>query len=242
MQPRCVYITRDILEKFGFNDESKKCKTLQRGFEGRGVPHSQSCRQIIEAKMRADEQYKLRVDAADERRAKYLAEELERAVEGEERREVHGPPLADLPHPVDEQRVPAGPAPLAHRAPVEHSRGEQGHGGGDGDDPMRVRGPEAHEAALPVPVQEEGADDDMGIPKVPGSTEAGGDDEMEPEDDQEAKRRRVGLLSLAGVIHNSEDAYSRQIDDLECLMNVTREEPMNKLPHGVRLWWSRVGH
>ena len=100
IQPRCVYITRDVLEKFGYSANCKRCRALQRGLECKGISHSTECRQSIESKMRADEAYKARVDAADERRTRYLAEEEERDRGGGdgERSEIQGaPPIAPPP-------------------------------------------------------------------------------------------------------------------------------------------------
>merc|ERR1711895_34053 len=45
IQPRCVYITKDVLEKFGYNANCKRCLALQLGLECKGINHSTECRQ-----------------------------------------------------------------------------------------------------------------------------------------------------------------------------------------------------
>ena len=79
-QARSVYITKDVLAKFGFTKQCHKCRILARGDEGKGVPHSKECREIIEEKMNNDPVLRERLVNAEEKKVRCLAEEVERNV------------------------------------------------------------------------------------------------------------------------------------------------------------------
>ena len=114
--------------------------------------------------MRADEQYRTRVEAADERRTRYLAEEVERAVEGDVRREVQGPLPGGVPQPAE---VPGVPRPAEAPQNPGRTQGQLGHGGGG---QVQDQG----SGDTPNGLKREDEDDGMGIPQVPGSSDPGG--------------------------------------------------------------------
>ena len=141
--PRNFYITKDILEKYGYNKSCAKCRALSSGRSGAGVSHSAGCREFIEKKVQADEGFRDRLETSVERRTRYLAEEIERNVKMA-RREVRGPPAP----------VPDAPAD----ASASSSQGQAAESAG------RKRKAEEHEAAsseekTEIHVPEAGDDD-----------------------------------------------------------------------------------
>ena len=80
-KPRRAKITKNIIEKFGPTPGCAKCRAIERGDRGHeAVGHSAACRERIEDLMKTDETFKARVEKADERINKCLAEYMEQQV------------------------------------------------------------------------------------------------------------------------------------------------------------------
>ena len=78
-KPRRAKITKNIIDKFGPTARCTKCRAITRGDSGmEAVGHSAACRERIEDMMKANPDFRERVDRADERINKMLAEYLEK--------------------------------------------------------------------------------------------------------------------------------------------------------------------
>ena len=78
-KPRRAKITKNIIDKFGPTVRCTKCRAITRGESGmEAVGHSAACRERIEDLMKANPDFRERVDRADERINKMLAEYLEK--------------------------------------------------------------------------------------------------------------------------------------------------------------------
>ena len=78
-KPRRAKITKNIIDKFGPTARCTKCRAITRGDSGmEAVGHSAACRERIEELMKANPDFRERVDRADERINKMLAEYLEK--------------------------------------------------------------------------------------------------------------------------------------------------------------------
>ena len=78
-KPRRAKITKNIIDKFGPTARCTKCRAITRGESGmEAVGHSAACRERIEDLMKANPDFRERVDRADERINKMPAEYLEK--------------------------------------------------------------------------------------------------------------------------------------------------------------------
>ena len=107
---RRVIIKRAYLERFGYTDGCRKCRDIQRGEESLGtVGHSEECRKRIEEEMTKDPELKKRLEAAEERQTKYMAEKVQ---EGDSRNapavEPSVPAAEEKEAEVDAAQVPVG--------------------------------------------------------------------------------------------------------------------------------------
>ena len=100
-QPRSVYITRDILERVGYTKGCVKNRAVARG-EARGGGHSRECRMEVEKKLESDVELKRKLDDAEERKTRFLAEEVERS-EKLARQEVLAPEQPTLKRKAEDQ-------------------------------------------------------------------------------------------------------------------------------------------
>ena len=76
--PRNIYVTKEMLRRFGYTEDCPKCTMLRRGLPHGPMNHSVECRKLMIERMKADPDYQERVEAAESRKNAYLAEELER--------------------------------------------------------------------------------------------------------------------------------------------------------------------
>ncbi len=77
-QPRGVHIRKAVLEKVGYTKDCRKCKALQRGDTSSAtVHHSPSCRKRVEEEMSKDEKLKKEVEAAKERKRRWIRKEAD---------------------------------------------------------------------------------------------------------------------------------------------------------------------
>ena len=85
-----MYITKDMIATYGYTEQYNKCRAMAKGDDdGKGLAHSAECRATIEARVKQDPVLKERLDAAEERKTRFLAWEVERNV-GLARQEVMG--------------------------------------------------------------------------------------------------------------------------------------------------------
>ena len=78
-KPRRAKITKNIIEKFGPTPGCQKCRALATGDHGyEAVGHSAACRERIEDMMKKDPNFKERIDRADERITRSLADYIEK--------------------------------------------------------------------------------------------------------------------------------------------------------------------
>ena len=76
---RQVILHKSYFEKCGYSEGCPKCRSMLRGEESsKSAGHVESCRRRIEARMAADPQLKLRLDAAKTRADHFMAEEVEK--------------------------------------------------------------------------------------------------------------------------------------------------------------------
>ncbi len=80
--PRGVRITKEMLEKFGYSSRCPKCRAMERNAPHPTAGHSKECRQRVEKLLKADPEYQTKFEAAEARKAQFLAEEVERADSG----------------------------------------------------------------------------------------------------------------------------------------------------------------
>ena len=78
--PRSMFLTKAILKRFGHTASCSKCRALTRGDSGSTAPHSKECRQRLEQEVARDPVLKRKLDDAEERKTKYIADEIEHAV------------------------------------------------------------------------------------------------------------------------------------------------------------------
>ena len=85
LQPRSAKITSGIVARYGASEKCAKCRAMQRGdFSQPALGHSKECRTRIENLMREDPEMKDRLDRAEERKNRYIAERVEQAVTHQE--------------------------------------------------------------------------------------------------------------------------------------------------------------
>ena len=85
LQPRSAKITFDIVTRYGVSEKCAKCRAMKRGdFSQPALGHSKECRTRIENMMREDPEMKDRLDRAEERKNRYIAERVEQAVTKQE--------------------------------------------------------------------------------------------------------------------------------------------------------------
>lgn len=88
IQPRNLYITDAVLEKFGLTEGCKKCRLIGARRNHKGIGHSAECRARLEELILNDPVMNVRLQEAEARKTRYLAEEVERSVRHVVRREV----------------------------------------------------------------------------------------------------------------------------------------------------------
>ena len=76
--PRNMKITKAIINKFGYPRRCPRCRALTQGEASTTLAHSRECRERIEQQIRSDSELKQRLEAAEERKTRYLAGEVER--------------------------------------------------------------------------------------------------------------------------------------------------------------------
>ena len=120
-QPRNLYITGDMLKKFGGSTACNKCRLIQYQRSHKGIAHSAACRARIEKCVMEDPDLRLRLEQAEERKTRYLAEEVERTSQHTVRREVQADrperPSAAIAEDVDLQVPEAYPDVLGAASP-----------------------------------------------------------------------------------------------------------------------------
>ena len=76
--PQNMKITKAIISKFGYSRRCPRCRALTQGEASTTLAHSRECRERIEQQIRSDSELKTRLEAAEERKTRYLAGEVER--------------------------------------------------------------------------------------------------------------------------------------------------------------------
>ena len=88
VKPGNVYITAQIMNKFGRSEACRESRLLASGREGRGIPRISECLELFEICVQDDPDLKQRLEVAQERKIRYLAEDVERASKHVIKREV----------------------------------------------------------------------------------------------------------------------------------------------------------
>ena len=91
-QPRSVYITSELLVKYGYTESCRKCRLMSRNLDSQTAGHSKECRARIESALKDDPVERRRLEAAEERKSRYLEAEVQRCDEMMARREIHSAP------------------------------------------------------------------------------------------------------------------------------------------------------
>ena len=79
--PRRVRLTKEVVDRFGPTPKCVKCRAISRDDPGYATyPHSAACRKRLEGEMVKDDGFKQRLEQAEERRTRYLADYLEKKV------------------------------------------------------------------------------------------------------------------------------------------------------------------
>ena len=85
--PRSMFLTKAILQRFGHTASCAKCRALCRGELNTTLTHAKECRERLERAVAQDKVLKRKLDNAEERKTKYFADEIERAVKRSSRTE-----------------------------------------------------------------------------------------------------------------------------------------------------------
>ena len=180
---RRVMITTADIDRYGSTEGCRRCRAITRGelVEGKtSVAHSEECRRRIEERIRQDPEQKHRVEAAEERRDKYLAREVER-----DRTPVTAPPPTEEPR----AQPAAAPPPVAPEAGSDGD--EDGLGlpevGEEEPDQKRQRVESASRSRAPS-----AADEDEPLPKRPREVMLSWADLADEESGEEQKKRSRG--------------------------------------------------
>ena len=82
---RRMMIRKEDVARYGPTEGGRRCRMLERGMDEGNCEagHSDECRLRMEVQIRDDPAQRQRLEAADRRRDKYLAREVERGVEPE---------------------------------------------------------------------------------------------------------------------------------------------------------------
>lgn len=119
--PRSMRITQDMLVKYGYTSSCAKCRSLQRGEAQGTLGHSRECRNRLESAVQDDAAFKGKLEAAEERKAKYLAEEIERSEEMI-KREEEGQTQSGTPSAANATGTAASSAPASAGSTGQASR------------------------------------------------------------------------------------------------------------------------
>ena len=76
--PRAVYVTKSMLEKHGFTVNCGKCKAIQRNLSQTTLGYTSDCRKHMEKLLGNDMEHLHRLEPANDRANRHLAEELEK--------------------------------------------------------------------------------------------------------------------------------------------------------------------
>lgn len=79
IQPRSVYLTREMFDRLGFTPGCAKCRGLEHNLPQGTLGHSPKCRARMERLLQSDKDFSRRLEQAEARKTRYLAEEVERA-------------------------------------------------------------------------------------------------------------------------------------------------------------------
>ena len=199
--PRNVYITREVLSKVGYSAGCRKCRATERKEDGKGLQHSKECRERIEKAMQDDPVHQERVARAEERKTRYLAEEVERSEDQFRRREVQGESPSNPPRGGDGSATSSSTtsATSSSTTSASSSSAPMEIGAPDGDQNMNEE--------IPV-VSEENMGKHPGEPViVREDTEMEHDKKDIPKDDEQGetpmeKRRRLELLQVLEECHD----------------------------------------
>lgn len=132
-QPRGFRITPAMLERFGFTTGCRKCLKLRQGDKSRcALGHGPECRARITKAMSEDEDLKHQVEAAEERRNRYLATEVEKSAETATRiqfpKASQEPPATEEPSSSTGVSVPANEDDSEIPVPPAQKRGPEEDG------------------------------------------------------------------------------------------------------------------
>ena len=86
-----MYITQDMLNTHGYSEGCKKCRLLAAGRDAKGTGHATDCRGRLEKLVQNDPLTAARFEQAEEKKTRYLAQEVERNADMMVRREVNNP-------------------------------------------------------------------------------------------------------------------------------------------------------
>ena len=76
--PRSIRITKEMLDKHGYCQRCPKCRAMLRGAPQGTLGHSAECRKTMMEKLKEDPDYREKLEETENRKIRYLAEELER--------------------------------------------------------------------------------------------------------------------------------------------------------------------
>ena len=209
--PKRVQITKEAVNKFGGTPGCLKCRGVVSGDRTyQFVHHSPECRTRMEDLMRRDDQFARKVEAAEERQKKRIAEVLEKKdQEAAKRAEAARRDAARVPPEVVPPEVPphdaqGDPGPQdPHGGPGVSSKRDSYGGGASSsglEETERGNKKRRTEEEEDPEIEQEGGDPDMGVPLATEETadpsrkrEAAEADETEP------RSRRPRLEKLEGL-------------------------------------------
>ena len=204
-QPRHFRITQDILERFGYTPGCRKCRMMQQGDSSQPtLGHKVECRARLKEELNKDEGLKGRVDAMEERRNKYLANELEKNAETASRehfkeKENTASSSSSAPGARDPEE-----AECQSEIPIPVALPKRGTGGSDDEPNFKSlrRNSEPEDRIFPPP------------PEGPDEREDGKRTEHpKDESDEPPSRRRRACYLVASIHGDPEDSGREEVQE-----------------------------